>query len=164
MKRIVRLTENDLARIVTRVINEQSNTPIVDAGRGELKYLVVMSNPTIAAKQKRPGYPMMIPFEVSFNGMVIDYNGNKKYEVSKMYGACGTTKTDKNDTSYDSMNPSTLYDGVSSITDGGVWFRFGYGKINDLTRQFCSSQGAPADANIKAGNSYKFEVQKLLKK
>ena len=163
MKRIVRLTENDLARIVKRVINEQSNTPIVDAGRGELKYLVVMSNPTIAAKQKRPGYPMLIPFEVSFNGMVIDYRGEKKYGVSKMYGACGTTKADKNDSSYDEMNPSTLYDGVSSITDGGPYFRFGYGKINDLTRQFCSSQGAPAGASIKAGDSYKFEVQKLLK-
>jgi hypothetical protein len=163
MKRIVRLTESDLARIVKRVINEQSKTPIVDAGRGELKYLVVMSNPTIKAVSKRPGYPMMIPFEVSFNGMVIDYRGEKKYEVSKMYGACGTTKADKNDTDFTEMNPSTLFDGTSSITDGGPYFRFGYGTINNLTRQFCSSQGAPAGGNIKAGDSYKFEVQKLLK-
>jgi len=163
MKRIVRLTENDLARIVRRVINEQSNVKVVDAGRGELKYLVVTSTPTIKPVAKKAGFPFMIPFEVSLNGFVINYQGQKRYDVTKLYGACGTTKTDKNDTSYDSMNPSTLYDTVSSITQGGVYFRFGEGTINNLTRNFCSSVKAPADANIQAGGSYIQQVKELLK-
>ena len=38
MKRIVRLTESDLARIVRRVINEQSN-PVADKILSEMEYL-----------------------------------------------------------------------------------------------------------------------------
>jgi hypothetical protein len=161
MKRIVRLTESDLARIVKRVINEQSKTPIVDAGRGEGKYLVVMSNPTIKAMPKKPQYPNVVFFRVDFNGMVMDSSGQNKGSRSTMYGGCGTWQSGN---STNETNPSTLYDYPSSVIEGGLYFRFGYGKINTMTREFCSSQGKTASSTIQAGESYKFEAQNILNK
>lgn len=135
MKKIVRLTESDLVKIVKRVIEEQTTPAVVDAGysRDMQDYAVVLSQPTISGGS---GYKGKITAQVKFNGVRIKDNGST---VTKgnivLYAGCGPEANPAN------LSPRSSAD----LFEGGSTYVFGRGGVVDkMVRDFCKSKGQPS--------------------
>jgi hypothetical protein len=136
MKRIIRLTESDLTRIVRRVISEQKKTPMIDGATsdtGDL-FTVVLSNPVASAGAGYKGTPSV---QVKFQGMKIKSDGsvvNKGNMV--LYGICGRV----GDTVH---NPGAMSTRSTEDVITGNIFKFSAGgPVDAAARQFCQSKGA----------------------
>ena len=131
MKRIVRLTESDLARIVKRVINEGSEKAVLDAGwnRDSTKMAVAFGTPTASDGGVSSGIQGV---KVVFDGLIYNASNKVTYE-GKMafYGRC-----DKNG------NPGAM-SGVdlNDVLSGGSYYLFGYnGKVDTVARNWCKTK------------------------
>jgi len=135
MKRIVRLTESDLARIVKRVISEQKTPPVVDAGysRDMQGYAILFSQPTVAGGS---GHKGTVTAQVKFNGVRINSNGSPVTKGNiTLFAACGPNANPAN------LSPRSSAD----IFEGGSTYVFGKGGVVDkAVRSFCQSNGQPS--------------------
>jgi hypothetical protein len=140
MKKIIRLTESDLTRIVKRVIEEQKTQPIVDAGysRDMQGYAIALSQPTVAPGS---GHRGVATAQVKFNGMRIKNNGEVVVKGGiVLYAGCGKEIDGV------SQNPANLSPRSSAdLFEGGSTYVFSKGgAIDKAVRAYCDSKGQPS--------------------
>ena len=151
MKRIVRLTESDLARIVKRVISEQTTPPMVDAGLNSdsQNYAILLSQPTVTpGSGYKASTKTFVTAQVKFNGMIIKSTDGEVIQKGNivLYAGCGESKTT-------SPNPAALASSASSnVFEGGSLYVFGKGgAVDKAVRAFCASKGEPS-SELAGGN------------
>lgn len=143
MKRIIRLTESDLARIVKRVINEQQKTPMVDGASAEVggSVLIVLSEPTVIAGAGYKGTPSV---QVKFNGIEAKSDGSiiRKGNIVG-YGICGKVADSAGGGSTDYAPSNLSLRGTADVAEGGNTYGFkNNGPVGTAARNFCLSKGA----------------------
>jgi len=150
MKKIIRLTESDLTRIVKRVIEEQKTQPIVDAGKSRtstLGWAILFSQPTVTGGS---GYKGEATAQVKFNGIRFNDTGNilRKGPIV-LYASCGSKDASKNPGGGTTQNPANLSPVSSAdIYAGGSTYVFSKGGVVDkAVRAFCASKGQPNSQN-----------------
>jgi hypothetical protein len=143
MKKIIRLTESDLTRIVRRVIEEQKTQPIVDAGysRDMQGYVVAFSQPTVMAGT---GHRGIVTAQVKFNGLRFSNNGDVVVKGGiVLYAGCGKV-VDGIEANPANLSPRSSAD----IFEGGSTYVFSKGGVVDkAVRAFCESKGQPNSQN-----------------
>ena len=137
MKRIIRLTESDLTRIVRRVINEQSKKSVLDAGYSDdmYQFAVVYGTPTASAGDSKG-------VKITFNGLRFKSTDRKVQQEGTitLYGSC------KNNSNPGFLSPRS----VNDIETGGSGFVFDKGGIVDsAARNFCTKLTGVAPAGGK---------------
>jgi hypothetical protein len=152
MKRIIRLTESDLTRIVRRVISEQEKKPMIDGASAEVggNVLIVLSEPTTIAGSGYKGTPSV---QVKFEGIEAKRDGTIVRKGNLVgYAICG--KVANSDGGGGSMNyaPSNLsLRGSADVAEGGNLYGFkNNGPVGIAARNFCASKGAK---NVGPGSS-----------
>jgi hypothetical protein len=148
MKRIVRLTESDLTRIVRRVIMEVEDKTIVDAGYSDDLggYAVAYGTPVASAGDSKG-------VKVSFTGVRFSFNGKKTYGGTvTLYGKCG-----------ENVNPSAMSPvSVADLYAGGSYYRFGQGgAVDKAARNFCKSKYGVTPTGGVSGD-FKSEAQSII--
>ena len=127
MKRIVRLTESDLTRIVRRVISEQSKKPVLDAGYSSdmYQFAVAYGNPVVTKGDSNGA-------KVSFNGMVFKSTTSKIQQEGTivLYASC------KKNSNPGFLSPRS----VDDVQTGGSGYVFDQGGLIDsAARNFCKN-------------------------
>jgi hypothetical protein len=164
MKRIIRLTESDLTRIVRRVIAEQKNPPLVDGGvidNGTGSYVAVESQPSVSPGSGYKGLPSA---QVKFNGLVFDKNGSISREGGiTLFAICGSLSQGDGSTAFNPGSLSTK--STADVAEGGATYLFKKGGVIDTAvREYCKSKGKPSDPNTgNAGDKMGFVQSQLSK-
>ncbi len=146
MKRIIRLTESDLARIVRRVINEAETAgpqkpPMIDGGvrasGGDV--LIALSEPVAVAGSGFRGVPTV---QVKFKGLELNRNGERIRSGNIVaYGICGTINYGGSDGAMN-YNPASLgLDGSSEVAAGNNFNFNNNSPVGAAARNFCASKG-----------------------
>jgi hypothetical protein len=145
MKRIIRLTESDLTRIVRRVIAEAETsgpgkTPMVDGGKQEVggNVLIVLSQPVVTGGAGYKGTPSV---QIKFNGIVAKMDGTVVRKGNLVgYGICGNVANQGGSIDFAPSNLSLV--GTNDVAEGGNLFSFkNNGVIGSAARNYCSSKG-----------------------
>ena len=147
MKKIIRLTESDLTRIVKRVIEEQKTQPIVDAGKSRtstLGWAILFSQPAVTGGS---GYKGEATAQVKFNGIRFNDSGDiLRKGPMVLYASCGSKDASKNPGGGTTQNPANLSPRSSAdIYEGGSMYTFSKGGVVDkAVRAYCASVGQPS--------------------
>ena len=141
MKRIIRLTESDLTRIVKRVISEQSKTPMVDGGLRQNGggALIALSQPTVTAGSGYRGTPSV---QVKFNGVQLNSDGTVVRKGNIVgYAICGKVN-DQSGGGAMVYNPAGLsLEGTSDVPAGNLFYFNDGSPISAAAKNFCISKG-----------------------
>jgi hypothetical protein len=144
MKRIIRLTESDLTRIVRRVISEQEKKPMIDGASAEVggNVLIVLSDPTVTAGSGYRGTPSV---QVKFDGIVAKSDGTIVRKGNLVgYAICGNVANSGGGGGSMNYAPSNLsLVGTADVAEGGNLYGFkNNGPVGSVARNFCASKGA----------------------
>jgi len=144
MKRIIRLTESDLARIVKRVMNEQSLKKALDAGFHDTTKIVsyVLKQPTIGKMVGGKQGGDISVWEVNFPS-VMRWNGEnfESLKTDTAYLICGESKNSTFTTNV--LHDSPSGDGPKTVFEPN-------GPVGQQFRAWCDKNAsAKSMANVK---------------